>query len=215
MHRWVYTRAEKSRWWRHGLIHGWDYRRVGLLTEFYGMYEIVHNNKKANIRLQCSRSHQFCDQDECWLLLLWTLRFEEIVEFENVGMLEHFHHLSLFLEAIDVCFAVTAVLKPKEKNGRSPTVWKKKKVNEGSYNCSYIKIIVLGGVWSVHPNLAPNIEGFHTFHLTDIPVIRKSICILRVPRCQIFQSTDNDFHWMNAGDGAQYLPGGEVERVTT
>ena len=25
----------------------------------------------------------------------------------------------------------------------------------------------------------------------------------------------NDFQWMNAGDGAQYLPGGEAERVTT
>ena len=25
----------------------------------------------------------------------------------------------------------------------------------------------------------------------------------------------NDFQWMNTGDGAQYLPGGEVERVTT
>ena len=25
----------------------------------------------------------------------------------------------------------------------------------------------------------------------------------------------NDFQWMKAGDGAQYLPGGEVERVTT
>ena len=27
--------------------------------------------------------------------------------------------------------------------------------------------------------------------------------------------TINDFQWMNAGDGAQYLPGGEVERITT
>ena len=36
LHEWVYTRAEKTRWGSHGLIHGWDYRRVGLLTEFYG-----------------------------------------------------------------------------------------------------------------------------------------------------------------------------------
>ena len=32
----MYTRAEKTRWGNHGLIHGWEYRRVGLLTEFYG-----------------------------------------------------------------------------------------------------------------------------------------------------------------------------------
>ena len=30
-----------------------------------------------------------------------------------------------------------------------------------------------------------------------------------------FERKSNDFQWMNAGDGAQYSPGSEVERVTT
>ena len=40
---WAYTRVSvytgrKNPLGNHGLIHGWDYRRVGLLTEFHGIW---------------------------------------------------------------------------------------------------------------------------------------------------------------------------------
>ena len=37
LREWVYLGRKKTHWGSHGLIHGWDCRRVGLLTEFYGM----------------------------------------------------------------------------------------------------------------------------------------------------------------------------------
>ena len=60
--------------------------------------------------------------------------------------------------------------------------------------------------------------------LMQLTVLIQTVCltvwrsqknVLASAWCFIKHQHNNDFQWMNAGNGAQYLPGGEVERVTT
>lgn len=63
---------------------------------------------EANLRFECSRSHEF--SDEYNTLLATEHRLPGIIEADDVGVLKPLQHLGLLLETLLLCLGQFAVL---------------------------------------------------------------------------------------------------------
>ena len=57
MHGWMHTWAVNSLVYSHGLAHWWDYRQVGLLTEFYGTTDLAKSPRWSVFKYTHAHTH--------------------------------------------------------------------------------------------------------------------------------------------------------------
>ena len=132
MHGWVYTRAEKTRWCSHGLIHGWGFRRVGLLTEFYSS---PHGQSPECDEYWTFGDGQFCVQLCIETLCKWATSVAHLTDPHPLNFLCAFHRR---------CFSTLSMRYSKKKKPKNDQKLKSRRV---CHRATQTKVFVLKQWW--------------------------------------------------------------------